>query len=141
MRFKDAVIPPQVAGIVKRHAGRNVRYGRDATGRYKVGDEFGVMDNPIITAKLRVFVPDSIETMRAGCEHMRDAVVIERLDILLRQRLKQILISHTPRRITRARFFLAENRKSHTRGLEDLYDRCCYPLVARVVGSHATDKV
>ena len=103
-------------------------------------DQLAVMDDFVITAELRIFVLDRVETMRAGGHYLLDVVVVHAFDGFRRQLLGEKFMSQAPRRIAGARFFFTEDGELQPSGLQDARQRDGDLLVARDERANATDE-
>ena len=62
-----------------------------------------------VAAELRVLVLQRVEAVRAGRDYLLDVVTLQRLDVLLRLALEQVLVTDSPRRVAAARLLVAED--------------------------------
>src|SRR3954465_8862182 len=78
------------------------------------------MARPECPAELAVLVADRVEAMRAGRDDrpLAHPVAVQRLDVLGREHLEEVVFSHSPGGIAGARLLLPEDRESHARGVE-----------------------
>ena len=58
-----------------------------------------MMDHFIITTQFRILILNDIETMRAGCHDLFDAIIIQYLDILVSHHLEHEFITGTANRV------------------------------------------
>src|SRR4029077_10576412 len=77
----------------------------------------------VASAEVPVLVAQSVEAVRAGGDDLLHARVVERRDVLARQRLARALFAHAPRGIAGARLAWPEDRKVDTRRLQQLRRR------------------
>ena len=137
----DAVVPPEVARIVVGD-----RLGRSAPHlelalRDKAVDELERMDDFVVPAKLRVLVGDRVETVRAARDDLPHAVLLERLDVLLRLHLPQVLVADASGRVAVAGLLGGEDGERDSGGAEDLHESARHLLIAPVVRRGAPDEV
>ena len=84
----------------------------DFTGLDELIDELGMMDDLVISAHLRIFMFQRIETMGTRGDYFFDVIAIQRFDVFLGRHLVEHFISDTSGKVAGAFFFRPENRKA-----------------------------
>ena len=74
-----------------------------------------VVDHLVAAAEVRVLVGERVEAVRAAGDDLRDAGLVERLDVLLGERLEDVLVADPPRRVAGAALARAEDREVDAR--------------------------
>ena len=97
------------------------------------------MDHIVVPAKLRELVSHLMEAVRAECDHCLHFVAIQRLDRAFGQRLIEVFIAQTARRITVAGLFLPKDREVDVGRLQNSGERDGDLLGAIVETAHTTD--
>ena len=92
-----------------------------------------------LRAELRVLVQHRVKAVRAGRDDLLDAVPVERLDVLRRQDLEQVLIAEPPGRVARARLLVAKHGEVHSSLLQHVRHRPRHLRVALVQRSRAAN--
>ena len=77
-----------------------------------------MMSYLILTTELRIFVLESVITMRARGDDLAHISAAQGFDIRLRALLKKKLVADPSRRVAGAGLFLAEHGKVHARFFE-----------------------
>src|SRR5262249_59387985 len=92
-RIENAVVAPEVARAVKRD--RRVQRLRrlDPSLLDQRLDDLRVMENLVCPAELRVLVLNRVEAVRAVRDHLAEAVLLDRLHVLLRDGLVEVLLA------------------------------------------------
>src|SRR5437868_14373512 len=98
-----------------------------------------MMLHVVLTPEPRVFILERVVTMWARCHNLLNPPAGKRLNIRLRELLKEELITDAPRGIARARLLGAEHRKTHAGVLEQLGGRPCDLLCPWIKRGGATD--
>ena len=99
-------------------------------------DELGVVQHVVVAAELRVLVLDRVEAVRAGRDHLAHPVGVHHLDVGLGQRLEEVLVAGSPRRVAAAALLFAQDGELDARLLEYLR-----PATARCAGcAHRTSR-
>src|SRR5437763_784566 len=75
--------------------------------RDELGDDLAVVEHLEVPAELRVLVGEGVEAVRALRDDLLEAVAPERLHVLLRERLEQVLVAEPARRVAVAGLLLA----------------------------------
>ena len=90
---------------------------------HELGDHLAVVQHFEVAAELRVLVGERIEAVRALGDDLLHAVAVERLDVLLRERLEEVFVAQAARGVAIAGLLLAEDDEVHLRRLQDLHER------------------
>ena len=77
----------------------------------------------VAAAEVRVLVGERVEAVRAARDDLRHAGLVQRLDVLLGERLEHVLVAHPPGRVAGARLARPEDREVDARRLEQLRGR------------------
>ena len=80
--------------------------------------QLGVVDDFIFSTKLWVLISQSIETMWTLGDDLLDAHTVEHVNIGHCQHLEQVLVTRTPRRVSRAHFTWPQDCDVNARALE-----------------------
>ncbi len=70
--------------------------------------------------KSAVLLAQAVEAVRAVGDDLLDAVAVQRLDVLLREHLEEVLVAHAARRVSVAGLLVAEDREGDARRVQDL---------------------
>ena len=126
-----------------RHASVSHSLGRHAqpTRVDQLLDELAVVDYLERAAELRVLVFERVEAVWAAGHHPLRLILIQALDIGLRQDLVQVFVASSAGRVAAAALLLAEDGELHAGRGEDLRQGCRDALVARVERRHAANPV
>ncbi len=81
-------------------------------------DPFGMVNHFELTVELPVLVFQGVIAVRAGCNDFFNAESLPGFDILHGEGLVKVFLTDTPRRITAAFFFFAEDAEIELRLLE-----------------------
>src|SRR4051794_35510133 len=87
-----------------------------------------VVDDFVTPPVVGIFVLERVEAMRALSDDATETNFVQRLDVLLCLPHEGKVVSQPARGVAGAGFSIAENRKVHRRGLEDLRQRPSYLL-------------
>src|SRR4029078_3706117 len=99
----------------------------------------GVVSTDVMYAtNFGVLFRERVEAVRAAGDDLRHDVLVERCDVLLRVGLENVLVSHPPGRIARARLARAGDREVDACLLEQLCRRLRRGARPFVEGSGAT---
>ncbi len=109
--------------------------------RHQVLDVRRVVDHVVLATELRVLVPELVEAVRAGGDDGAHSILGERLDVVLREHLVEVLVPHPARRVAVALLLLAEDREADPGGLEDAREGHGGLLRAIVERAHAPDPI
>src|SRR5689334_21133115 len=106
----------------------------------EMGDHLAVVEDLEVPAEERLLVAERVEGVRALGDDLPHAVAVQRLDVLLGQRLEEVFIPQPPGRVAVAGLLLAEDDEVHLRRLEDLDDRARDLLLPLVEAAGAPDE-
>ena len=104
-------------------------------------EQLGVVDHLVVAAEVRVLVGERVEAVRAVGDDLRDAGLVERLDVLLGERLEHVLVADPPGRVAGAALARAEDREVDAGLLQQLRRRLGGPPRALVERRRAADPV
>src|SRR5205085_8966885 len=90
-RVVDAVLPPEVTGVVESDLLPPVGARLDSSFVNQPREVFAVVIDLESPAVVRVLVLEGVEAVRAGGDDFPDAVPVQVPDVLLRQRLEEEL--------------------------------------------------
>ena len=93
-----------------------------------------------MAAELRVLVRERVEAVRALRDDLLHAVAVQSVDVLLRERLEEVLVSEPPRRVAVAGLLFAEDHEVDLGGLQDLHQGTRDLLLALVEAAGAADE-
>ena len=108
---------------------------------HQLGQKLGVVHDLVAPAEVRVLVRERVEAVRARRDDLAGAGLVQRLDVLLGERLEDVLVPHPPGRVARARLARAEDREVDAGRLEQLRRRLGRRLGALVERRRAADPV
>src|SRR5206468_6498419 len=103
-------------------------------------DDLGVVQHLEVTVELRVLVRERVEAVRALGDDLLEAVALERVDVLLREGLEEVLVSEPACGVAVAGLLLAEDAERDARLLEDLHDGARDLLLPLVEAAGAADE-
>ena len=110
-----------------------------------VGDQrhqqLRVVDHLVVRAELRVLVLQRVEAVRALRDDLLHSEPVERLDVLHREHLEDVLVARPAGGVAGAELARAEDREVDVRPLQELRHRPARLLVAVVERSRAADPV
>src|SRR5207237_2276769 len=139
-RLADPVVAREVAAVVEGDGSGELHLpGPQPPLRDELGDDLAVVEHLEVPAELRVLVGEGVEAVRALRDDLLEAVAPERLHVLLRERLEQVLVAEPARRVAVAGLLLAQDAEGDPRLLEDLHDRARDLLLPLVEAPGATD--
>ncbi len=126
----DVVVAAEVAGVVVHHTlvERCVAHV-EATVFDQIFEELTVVDDLVVATELRVLVGEGVKAVRALGDDLLDAHPIERLDVLHREELKDVLVAGTASRVSGAVLCRSKNCEAHVRSVEQLRQRLADLLV------------
>src|SRR6266508_2481087 len=139
-RFGDAVVAPEVAGVVKRDRRVERLRRRDPSGGDQLLDDLRVMEHLVAPAELGELVLDRVEAVWAVGDDLPEAVPFDRFDVLLLDGLVQVLLAETAADLG-VTPLLRHHAEAHAGRLEDLHHRAGDRLVTLVVRGRAADPV
>ena len=84
--------------------------GAQPSVAHELGEELGVVDDLVAAAEVRVLVRERVEAVRAARDDLRHAGLVQRRDVLLRERLEHVLVAHPAGRVAGAGLARAEDR-------------------------------
>ena len=99
---------------------RDRRRQLDASRRDELRDELRAVHDLVLAAEVAVLVLEAVEAVRAVRDDLLDLVAVERLDVLLREHLEEVLVAHAPRRVAGAGLLGAEDREGDAGLVQDL---------------------
>ena len=99
------------------------------------------MDDLVAAAEVRVLVRERVEAVRAARDDLRRARLVQRGDVLLGERLEDVLVAHPPRGVAGARLARAEDRDVEPGGEQQLHRRLGGPACPLVERGGAADPV
>ncbi len=113
--------------------------GREPSLLDELAEQLGVVHHVVVAPELRILVAERVEAMGALGDDRVDAQIVQRLDVLERKTLEDVLVTGPSRRITRAQFLRPENAEVDTGLVEQA--RCGERdiAVAVVVGARTPD--
>ncbi len=117
-----------IGGLGAKFARLNLALGN------QLGQDFGIMVNLKVAAHLRVFILQRIITMRADHNDLLNAVVVERLEVLLYQGLVQVFVAQPSGRVAAAELLSAQVTEADPGLVEDSDQGFPDPLIAVVEG-------
>ena len=85
----------------------------------ELGEELRVVHDLVAAAEVRVLVGKRVEAVRAAGDDPGHTGVVERGDVLLGERLEDVLVAHAPGGVTRAGLARAEDGEVDTGGLQE----------------------
>ena len=116
-----------------------------AIARPTVGDELheqlGVVHDLVVAVELGVLVLQGVEAVRALRDDLLHAETVERLDVLHREHLEDVLVARAAGAVAGAHLARAEDREVDAGALEELGHRPAGLLVAVVEAARAADPV
>ena len=141
-REVHVVVAAEVAGVVVGDAllERRARE-REAPVAHELVEQLAVVHDLVVAAELRVVVLDHVEAVRALRDDLLDAHRVERLDVLHREHLEDVLVAGAAGLVAVAQLARAEDREVDARALEQLGERAARLLVAVVEAARAADEV
>ena len=89
--------------------------GRDPALAHELGQKLGVVHDLVAPAEVRVLVRERVEAVRARGDDLAGAGLVQRLDVLLGERLEHVLVPHPPGRVAGARLARARGSRSRRR--------------------------
>src|SRR5438067_287894 len=101
--------------------------------------ELHVVDHLIVAAEGAVLRAHRVEAVRARRDDLPHLVAVERLDVLLRLELEQVLVADAPHGVAAAGLLGAQDRERDGRALQQPRQRDTHLDVALVVGAGAAD--
>ena len=107
----------------------------------ELAEQLRVVHHLVVAAELRVLVLQRVEAVRALRDDLLHAEAVERLDVLHRQHLEDVLVARAARRVAGAELARAEDREVEPGALQQLGDRAARLLVAVVERARAADPV
>src|SRR3989441_4077449 len=131
-RFCDAVIAPEVTGVVKRDRRVDRLCRRDPSGGDQLVDDLRVVEHFVAPTELGELVLDRVETVRAVRDDRAEPVLLDRLDVLLRDGLVEVFLAEAATDLGMTALLL-HHAEAHPGSLEDFHDRARNRLVAPVV--------
>ena len=102
-------------------------------------DELGRVDHLVVPAERGVLGPDAVVAVGAVGDDLLHAVAVQRLDVLLREDLEEVLVAHAARGVAVAGLLGPEDRERNPGLVQDLDDRLRHPLRSVLVGAGASD--
>src|SRR5947209_1496099 len=129
-RVVDAVLPPEVTGVVKGYLLINVGARPESALFDQTREVLAVVIDLEAAAVVRVLVLEGVEAVRAGGDDFPDAVPVQVPDVLLSQRLEQKLVADAPRRVAGALLLAPHDGEAHAGLREQLRRRARHALVA-----------
>ena len=141
-REVHVVVAAEVAGVVVRDAlfERRARE-REPAVAHELVEQLRVVDHLVVAADLRVVVLQHVEAVRALRDDLLHAHAVERLDVLHREHLEDVLVAGAAGLVAVAHLARAEDREVDARALQQLRERARRLLVAVVEAARATDEV
>ena len=109
--------------------------------RDELVEQLAVVHHFVVAAELRVVVLDHVEAVRALRDDLLDAHRVERLDVLHREHLEDVLVAGAAGLVAVAELARTEDREVDARALEQLRERAARLLVAVVEAARAADEV
>ncbi len=101
----------------------SARSRREPAVAHELGEELGVVDDLVAAAEVRVLVRDRVEAVRAARDDLRHAGLVQRRDVLLRERLEHVLVAHPAGGVAGAGLARTEDRDVDSRGEQQLHRR------------------
>ena len=101
-----------------------------------------MMDRLVLPAELRVLVLQRVEAVGALRDDLGDTEIVQRLDVLQRQTLEDVLVARATGRITGAEFVLSEDREVDARLVQQLRRRdrdLLVPVIERSSTTHPVE--
>src|SRR5262249_43675816 len=135
----DAVVAAEVTRVVEGNRLRDGSLHAETPLGDQARDELRGVHYLVVAAERGVLVLDAVEAVRAVRDDLLDAVAVQRLDVLLREHLEEVLVAHPPRRVARARLLGAEDREGDAGRVQDLDERAGALPGAVLVGAGAAD--
>ena len=117
-RFVDSVVSAEVAGVVIGDRSIKLDDRPDLALLDQVRDELAVVHHLVVTAEVRILVLYRVKAVGARSHYLLDVIFLERLDVLLRQRLVQVLVAHSSRGVSGAGLLVAQDSEVHFGPLE-----------------------
>ena len=137
-REVHVVVAAEVAGVVVRDAlGERRARHRQAPVGDQLHQELRVVDHLVVAVELRVLVLQRVEAVRALRDDLLHAEAVERLDVLHREHLEDVLVARAPGAVAGAHLARAEDREVDAGPLEQLGHRAARLLVPVVERSRA----
>ena len=99
-----------------------------------------MVDHLVVAAELRVLVLDHVEAVRALRDDLAHAHAVERLDVLHREHLEDVLVARAAGLVAVAHLARPEDREVDARALQQLGERAARLLVAVVEAARAPDE-
>ena len=141
-REVHVVVAAEVAGVVVGDALVERRAGeRQAAVGDELVEQLGVVHDLVVAAELRVLVLQRVEAVRALRDDLLHAHAVERLDVLHREHLEDVLVARAAGRVAGAQLARAEDREVDAGPLQQLGQRAARLLVAVVEAARAADPV
>ena len=138
----DVVVAAEVAGVVVDDALVERCVGHvEVTVFDQVFEELAVMDHFVVATELWVLVCEGVKAVRALGDDLLDAHAIERLDVLHREKLEDVLVAGTASRVPGAVLRRPKNCEAHVGSVEQFRQRLADLLVLVVERTGTTNPV